>query len=529
MRIAYLTGEYPRVTDTFIQREVAALRHHGAANATTVHTFSVRSPKSTASLNQAQKEERDRTSYLLPAKPKELLSAHWHLLIAQPKRYFQALALAWKTRQLGVRGTLYQLIYFLEAGILAQRLHRQEITHLHNHFGDSSCTVAMLASALGDFSYSFTLHGPGIFFEPHRWRLDEKISRAKFVSCISYFCRSQTMIFAPLSAWPNLHIIHCGLDPQQFAAETSAAATVSADVSTDVSVKNAADSVLADAVSAGLSAVTSVIDLAETGSSDASAAGQRLLYVGRLAAAKGLPILLQSLATLKVSYPNIRLTVVGDGPDRAELTSQVQTLQLTQQVNFVGYQSPESVRRYLQAADVFVMSSFAEGVPVVLMEAMMSGLPVVATQIAGVSELVEEGINGFLVPPSDREALCDRIQRLLADSDLRQRLGSQGKLKVAREFNIYHETQKLYQLMVPVASQTKPLAKDLACAVEECAPHELTPCAIINNDVSGVKDVSKVNDLSKAGRDAADLPPDLPPDLSSDLPPSLKPTVGTHQ
>jgi colanic acid/amylovoran biosynthesis glycosyltransferase len=423
MRIAYLTGEYPRVTDTFIQREVAALRQHGAADGTTVHTFSVRSPQSTATLSEAQKAERDRTSYLLPANPWELLSAHAGLVIAQPKQYFQALLLAWQTRQLGVRGTLYQMIYFLEAGILAQRLHQQDIAHLHNHFGDSSCTVAMLASALGRFSYSFTLHGPGIFFEPHRWRLDEKISRAKFVSCISYFCRSQTMIFAPLAAWPNLHIIHCGVDPQQF-TPAPADSSVSAESANESANKSMAD--------------------------------QRLLFVGRLAAAKGLPILLQSLAALKLSCPNIQLTVVGDGPDRAELTSQVQSLGLAAQVEFVGYQSPAAVRGYLQAADVFVMSSFAEGVPVVLMEAMMSGVPVVATQIAGVSELVEDGINGFLVPPSDPQALSDHIQKLLADAELRQRLGAQGQLKVAQEFNIYHETKKLYQLMVPAAAPNHP-------------------------------------------------------------------------
>ncbi len=440
MRIAYLTGEYPRVTDTFIQREVAALRQHGAADGTTVHTFSVRSPQSTASLSNDQKAERDRTSYLLPAKPWELLLAHAQLLLAQPKSYFQALALAWKTRQLGVRGTLYQLIYFLEAGILAHRLHQQEISHLHNHFGDSSCTVAMLASALGRFSYSFTLHGPGIFFEPHRWRLDEKISRAKFVSCISYFCRSQTMIFAPLAAWPNLHIIHCGVDPQQFVAESEDS-------------KNESSGLPAGglAIESSGKSVDSV---------DQSANGH-LLFVGRLAAAKGLPILLQSLAALKLTFPNIQLTVVGDGPDRAELESQAQDLGLTQQVSFVGYQSQASVRRYLQAADVFVMSSFAEGVPVVLMEAMMSGVPVVATQIAGVSELVEEGVNGFLVPPSDAQALSDRIQKLLADSDLRQRLGAQGRLKVSREFNIFHETKKLYQLMVPAASRAESLNESL--------------------------------------------------------------------
>ena len=410
MHIAYITGEYPRVTDTFIQREVAALRQLGMAEGTTVHTFSVRSPQSYDSLSQLQKEESDRTSYLLPVKPLELLIAHWLLLVARPRQYFRALALAWKTRQLGMRGTLYQLIYFLEAGLLADRLHRLSITHLHNHFGDSSGTVTMLASALGNFSYSFTLHGPGIFFEPYRWRLDEKISRAKFVSCISYFCRSQAMVFAPLADWSKLHIIHCGINPKAFPQDFTEQAL--------------------------------------------AASGQRLLYVGRLAAAKGLPILLQSLALLKLASPDIQLTVIGDGEDRAELEFQVKKLELDPCVNFVGYQSSESVCQYLQAADIFVMSSFAEGVPVVLMEAMMAGLPVVATQVAGVSELVEEGVNGFLVPPSDVRLLTERIQSLLADGELRQRLGTQGRLKVNQAFNIDSEVKKLYRLMVSAASVT---------------------------------------------------------------------------
>ena len=413
MRIAYLTGEYPRVTDTFIQREVAALRQHAKVDGTTVHTFSVRRPKASDSLSEIQQQEQDNTSYLLPVNLLELIIAHFTLLTTQPNRYFQALGLAWQTRQLGIRGTLYQLIYFTEAGLLAHRLKKQEITHLHNHFGDSSCTVAMLAAALGSLDYSFTLHGPGIFFEPLRWRLTEKISRAKFVSCISYFCRSQTMIFAPWESWPNLHIVHCGVDPEQFTQTNQLSS----------------DSLSSDSLSVG-------------------SKGQRLLYVGRLAAAKGMPILLKSMAALKLSRPEIHLTVVGDGEDRAELEKRTQTLGLGDHVDFVGYQTPDAVREYLQASDIFVMSSFAEGVPVVLMEAMMSGLPVVATQIAGVSELVEDGVNGFLVPPSDVGSLTQKIRVLLADESLRKRLGDRGQQKVSQEFNICHEAKKLYQLIV---------------------------------------------------------------------------------
>ncbi len=156
MRIAYLTGEYPRATDTFIQREVAALRQQGAQ----IETFSVRPTGEEHMVGEEQKQERNQTFYILPPSPIKLLRAHLNLLLASPTRYLAGLKLAFSTRLHGLRGNLYQLFYFLEAGILAWEVKRRQIPHLHNHFGDSSCSVAMLAAELGGFSYSFTLHGP---------------------------------------------------------------------------------------------------------------------------------------------------------------------------------------------------------------------------------------------------------------------------------------------------------------------------------------------------------------------------------
>jgi len=400
MRIAYLTGTYPRATDTFIQREVAGLRSHGMD----VHTFAVRCPEDKQIVGPEQASEREKTFYILsengsPSNLLGLVKVHVSLLAGSPRRYLSAISLALKTRQPDVKGLLYQLFYFAEAGVLADQVKQKEIAHLHNHFGNTSCSVAMLAAALGDFTYSFTLHGPAIFFEPHRWRIDEKMKRASFVSCISNYCRSQAMVFAPYEIWDRLHIIHCGVNPSQFQ-----------------SVKH-------------------------------SGAGNRLLFVGRLAAVKGLPVLLESLTEIKKTMPEVVLTVVGDGADRVMLETQAADLGLSNNVEFVGYQSQAAVRDYLQQTDVFVLPSFAEGVPVVLMEAMMSGVPVVATQIAGVSELVEDGVSGFLVPPSDGDALGDRIQTLLADGELRQKLGAQGVMKVREQFDINQESKKLAAIM----------------------------------------------------------------------------------
>ena len=395
MRIAYLTGEYPRATDTFIQREVTTLREMGVD----VHTFSVRRTGDEHMVGTEQKLERDRTFYILPPNPIHLLLAHLSLLLASPKRYLQAIKLAWSTSQPGLRGALFQVFYFLEAAIIAKQIKKRQIVHLHNHIVEASGTVAMLAAEMGGFTYSFTLHGPYIFFRPHQWRLDEKIKRALFVSCISHYARSQGMIFAPTDKWNRMHIIHCGIDPALF-----------------------------DVVSHNES-------------------GKRLLFVGRLAAAKGLPILLESLVSLRRFQPDILLTVVGDGPDRSNLEQTTAQLGLSQNVEFVGYKSQGEVRKYLQQTDIFVMSSFAEGIPVVLMEAMGAGVPVVATQIAGVSELVEDGVNGYLVPPGDAVSLAQNIEKLLTNYKLRAAFGTAGRAKVEKDFNIHHEVARLHNLM----------------------------------------------------------------------------------
>jgi glycosyltransferase involved in cell wall biosynthesis len=395
MRIAYLTGEYPRATDTFIQREVAGLRERGVE----VFTFAVRRPGDEHMVGEEQKMERDRTFYLLPPKLPQLIGSHLKLLLRSPSRYLRSLKLAWSTRQPGFKGALYQLFYWLEAGILADQVQAQQIQHLHNHLATSSGTVAMLAAELGAFTYSFTLHGPYIFFEPHQWRLDEKIKRSLFVCCISHYCRSQGMIFAPPEKWNRMHIIHCGIRPALFEVVSHAGA------------------------------------------------GNRLLYVGRLAVVKGLPILLESLAQLKSSHPDLVLTVVGDGPDRSQLEQMTQELNLTDQVKFVGYQSQTEVRQHMQQTDIFVMSSFAEGVPVVLMEAMAAGVPVIATRIAGVGELVEDHVSGYLVPPGDVASLTNRIEALVVNPDVRSRFGQAGREKVEQEFNIDHEVARLHRIL----------------------------------------------------------------------------------
>lgn len=395
MKIAYLTGEYPRATDTFILREVQALRRLGLD----VVTCSVRTTSADQHVGPEQRAEAASTFKILAAakKPKTLIASQLRALLS-PKRYFRAFRLAMRTSPPGLRNHIYQFFYFLEAAVLADHLRREEVEHLHNHIAKASCTVAMIASEISGIPYSFTLHGPDIFFEPHHWRLDAKIETAAFVACISHFCRSQAMLFSAPQHWEKLHIIHCGIEPDRYAPaqRTSQSPT--------------------------------------------------LLFVGRLAAVKGVPVLFDALKTVIQSHPDVVLRLIGDGPERQALVARATDMGLEDHVMFSGYQSQSEVAEALSTTDIFVLPSFAEGVPVVLMEAMASQVPVVTSLIAGVPELVEDGVSGLLVPPGATAALADALNRLLDDARLRARFGSAGREKVARDFVSAKEAEKLMQL-----------------------------------------------------------------------------------
>jgi glycosyltransferase involved in cell wall biosynthesis len=397
-KLAYLTGEYPRASDTFIQREVAALRALGHE----VETCSIRTTGAEHLVGPEQRAEHASTFKVLDACKSPLRLARAHLRwMRRPARYLRALKLAWQTAPKGIKGRAYNLIYFLEAGVLADQLANAGVQHLHNHIAKASCTVAMLASELSNIPYSFTIHGPDIFFEPHHWRIDEKAARASFVACISDFCRSQLMSFAAQDHWDRFHIIHCGVDPARYAP--------------------------------------------------APHHGKELLFVGRLAAVKGMPVLLEALRDLPGDW---HLTVIGDGPDRSALEAQAKGLP----VDFVGYKSQAEVAEALAKTDLFVLPSFAEGVPVVLMEAMASGVPVIATQIAGIPELVRVG-SGVLVPPGDSTALQRAIDTALADPEARRAMGQQGRTIVDADFNIAHEAARLSALFTGYHTGTPPKGK----------------------------------------------------------------------
>lgn len=403
-KVAYIAGEYPLVSLTFIQREIEALRGHGVQ----VVTCSMRRTPTSQHKGPAEKEAAATTFYVLDAlkKPTTFLAAQKQMF-TRTGAYFSALKLAWKTRSPGVKSALYQMIYFAEATVLARHLEANSITHMHNHFTTGSATVAMLTSTLTGIPYSFMLHGPADLFEPFRWRLDEKTARAKFVATISHFARSQLMFFSDPAHWDKIHIIHCGVDPDRYVNDGTARK----------------DGKL------------------------------RALFVGRFAPVKGLRLLIEAMLALKDDLPELELVLVGNGEDRKMIEDAARPL--GDRVRFTGYLSQDEVAAEMKAADFFVLPSFAEGVPVVLMEAFASGKPVIATNVAGVSELVENGTSGYLVPPGDVESLASAM-RTLAEVPDRAVLGARGREKVLDAFDITTEAARLATLLSGQPSGIRP-------------------------------------------------------------------------
>lgn len=392
--IAYLASEYPALSHTFIQREIAGVRATGQE----VLTASLRRTSGHHVAGAAEAAEARATFYVIEnGKRPAVALAALGAALSRPGRFGRAAALAWRTRSPGAKAALWQLFYLVEAMVLARHLQSRGVRHLHCHFENAGCSVAMLASELSGIPFSFTLHGPSIFFEPRRQALGEKIARARFVACISDFARSQGMIFADRAHWEKMEIVHCGVEPHRY------------------------------------------------GQAEAPD-GRHLVFVGRLAAVKGVAMLLRAVAELAPSHPDLRLTLIGDGPERADLEALSRNLGVAGRVTFAGARTQEEVAETLGTTNLFVLPSFAEGVPVVLMEAMASRLPVVTTRIAGIPELVEDGVSGRLVPPGNLEALSDAIAAVLADPPRARAMGEAGRAKVEAEFDIATQAARISRL-----------------------------------------------------------------------------------
>ena len=399
MKIAYLMNMYPMVSTTFIGREIAGLERSGFE----VARYVIRRWTGTL-VDPADIAEAEQADHLLEDGAVRLVAGLVTEALRNPGGVAKAAGLCWRLWRAG-GGAVRHVAYLLEAVALRRRLRAAPVEHLHAHFSTNSAAVAMMTHALGGPSYSFTVHGPDELFDPQGNSLGLKIEHAAFVACISHFCRSQCMIFSDPAHWDRLKIVHCGIRPADYTEPLPA------------------------------------VDLPP------KAGGGRVLFVARLSLLKGGLVLLDAMEKVAREFSDADLVIAGDGEARPAMEAKVADAGLSERVHFLGFQSRDAVRAAMADADMLVLPSFAEGVPVVLMEAMASDRPVIASQVAGVSELVEHGVSGFIIPPGDTETLATRIGELLADPDLRARMGTTGRAKVAAEFDIDAETEWLGELI----------------------------------------------------------------------------------
>jgi colanic acid/amylovoran biosynthesis glycosyltransferase len=396
VRLAYLTSQYSAPSHTFIRREVEALERRGLM----VHTFSVRPPERTGDDDSPAAQAARRTWSILPVAPLAFGRAHLWALGTRPRRYARTLVDAVRHRTPGARAMLWSLFHFCEAVVLARELDRRGIEHLHNHFANAGANVGYLATRYLGVGWSLTLHGISELDYPSGPLLPDKIATARFVACASRFMRAQAMRMVEPAHWDKLCLVRCG---------------VQVDDSAPGRFPGRADGPL------------------------------RVLHVGRLAPEKGQLGLLEAVARGVARGFDLHLRIGGEGPARAELERAIRALGLHDRVTLLGRLDEGQVHEEMARADAFVLSSFMEGLPVVLMEAMAAGLPVVAPRVAGIPELVEDERSGLLFHPADWDGLCEGLCRLGSDADLRRRLGEEGRVRVRAEFQIDRVVEPLLE------------------------------------------------------------------------------------
>jgi len=386
-------SRYPAVSHTFILREVRLLRTRGFD----VNVASVNEPdRDTAQMTLDERDETERTYYLKRHGLRGALAAHLDAL-RRPLRYLHGLRYALSLGGGDLKRILFGLFYFTEALMLARWMSTRNVDHLHVHFATAAANIALILKHSHGIGLSLTVHGPDEFYDAPGQHLTEKLEAADFVVCISRFARSQVMKLTSAGHWHKFEVCPLGVDPHRY---------------------------------------TPVARGAEN-------RPFTLLSVGRLTSAKGQRVLVDAAAQLAAVGKAFRLIIVGTGPDETELHRAVEAGGLSGYVEFTGALNQREVLDWYARADTFVLPSFAEGVPVVLMEAMACGIPCVTTRITGIPELIRDGRDGLLVTPSDSQELAAALARLMDDTELRDRLAREGRERVREHYNLARNVDRL--------------------------------------------------------------------------------------
>jgi glycosyltransferase involved in cell wall biosynthesis len=401
VRVGYIMTHYPRVALTFVHGEIDEVERHGIA----IQPFAMNLPNPADLAAPDAQAEQARTIYL---------KAGWlrpaAIFVRQFARHPMRMLGVIKSALASAGGspglTLRRCAHLMQAALVAHECSRQGITHLHAHFGLAPATIAWLASAIAQaqgrtLSFGFTIHGYHDFADARESRLDLKADSAAYVLCISDFTRAQLCLVTDRALWDKFQVARCGVDLGTLFFREPPARSGPA----------------------------------------------RVMALGRLSQEKGFAVLLEAVSALRQDGVNLTLTFVGDGPLRKELERLAQAAGLAELVHFAGELTPEAVRKELLASDIFCLPSFSEGLPVSIMEAMATGVPVVTTWIAGIPELAVDGETALTVPPARADALAIALRRLIEDPTLGARLAANARKRVEQQHDRTHCGHRVAELL----------------------------------------------------------------------------------
>ena len=393
VKIAYILNTYPQPSHSFIRRELRSLEDQGHE----ALRFAMRKPD--MPLVDAQDiAEQEKTQYVLAKGAFALLRACFSELRREPADFWDALVATWAMGKVSETGRLRHLIYLAEAAYLAKRCRDENVEHVHAHFGTNAAAVAMLSEMMDGPKYSFTVHGPEEFDSPRALSLGTKMHNADFTVAISQFGRSQLCRWADPDDWARIGVVHCGIEPGKFRAP--------------------------EPIPEGPC---------------------RVVAIGRLVEQKGQLALMKAMTQLK---EDVHLVLIGDGEMRGQIEALIAEHNLASKVTLTGWVDEARIKSELAQAHALVMPSFAEGLPMVIMEAMAAARPVIATYIAGTPELVKEGETGWLVPAGDTKALADAIDTLARTPlETLDRMSIAARKRVLQRHDVAQEAAKLAGMM----------------------------------------------------------------------------------
>jgi colanic acid/amylovoran biosynthesis glycosyltransferase len=413
MKVAYLINEYPTPSHTFIQREIAALEN--GDRRWNIVRYASRRPKKPA-VDEKLIEESRQTHYLLGGRRGEVLAGTFKrilsmipMAIAHPVGFVRGLRLALKLGwPSGGTGPLVHLMYFAQACTLYGWAKRDDVRHVHAHFGKNPSTLAALLHAMGGPTFSFTVHGPDEFDAPVGLSLAEKVKRSSFTAAISSFCRSQLWRWSAHEDWSKVIVVHCPVSDDYFHHPIAPLP-----------------------------------------------AQKRFVHVGRLAPQKGQGVLVRAVAMLKKEGLDFEIAIIGEDEVRGVVKAQIDAYDVADRIKCLGQMTNAQVRVELDRSRGMVMASFAEGLPVVIMESLARHRPVISTSIAGIPELVRHGENGWLVPAGDDVALAAALRAAINASDEQLlKMGAAGAALVKQNHDAATEAAKLSEKFAELTKQS---------------------------------------------------------------------------